>query len=53
MTGERRAPTTAVHAVEVVTGTLRAAETRSFVDMTATCERPAILSADEAWALLA
>ncbi|MFT5744365.1 MAG: putative dehydrogenase, partial [Paracoccaceae bacterium] len=43
----------AVHAVEVMTGILRAAETRSFVDMTTTCERPAALSADEARALLA
>ena len=43
----------AVHAIEVMTGILRAAESRGFVDMTTTCERPAALSADEARALLA
>ncbi|MBI1418835.1 MAG: gfo/Idh/MocA family oxidoreductase [Limimaricola sp.] len=43
----------AVHAVEVLTGILKAAETQSWVNMTTTCERPAALSPDEAKALLA
>lgn len=42
----------AVHAVDVMTGILRAGETRSFVSMTTTCDRPAALSPDEARALL-
>jgi len=43
----------AVHAVDVMTGILTAGETRSWVDMTTTCERPAPLSAGEAQGLLA
>ncbi|WFE73359.1 Gfo/Idh/MocA family protein [Roseinatronobacter sp. S2] len=43
----------AVHAVDVMTGILRAGEARSFVKMTTTCARPAALSPEEARALLA
>ena len=43
----------AVHAVDVMTGILRAGEEKRFVDLTTTCERPAALSPDEARALLA
>jgi hypothetical protein len=43
----------AVHAVDVMTGLLKAGEARSFVEMTTTCDRPAALSPDEARALLA
>ena len=43
----------AVHVVDVMTGILRAGETRAWVDMTTTCERPAALSPEEARALLA
>lgn len=43
----------AVHAVDVMTGILRAGEERRFVDLTTTCERPAALSPDAARALLA
>ena len=42
----------AVHAVDVMTGILRAGEERRFVDLTTTCDRPAALSAAEAQALL-
>lgn len=38
----------AVHAVDVMTGILRAGEERRFVEMTTTCERPAPLSPEEA-----
>ncbi|EAR50587.1 hypothetical protein OG2516_12086 [Oceanicola granulosus HTCC2516] len=43
----------AVHAVEVMTGILKAAESGQVVELTTTCERPAALSPDEAQALLA
>ncbi|MEO1637928.1 MAG: Gfo/Idh/MocA family oxidoreductase [Pseudomonadota bacterium] len=43
----------AVHAVDVMTGILRAGAERRFVDMRTTCERPAALSPKEAAALLA
>lgn len=43
----------AVHAVEVMTGILQAAETRRFVEMTTSCTRPAALSATEAAQLMA
>ncbi|KAA9006121.1 Gfo/Idh/MocA family protein [Histidinibacterium aquaticum] len=43
----------AVHAVEVMTGILRAAEEKSFVEMTTTCERPEALSPKDAAKLLA
>jgi predicted dehydrogenase len=43
----------AVHVVDVMTAILRSGETRRFVDMTTTCDRPAALSAEEAQALLA
>ena len=42
----------AVHAVDVMTGILRAGAEGRFVAMTTTCDRPAALSADEARALL-
>ena len=42
----------AVHAVEVMTGVLKAAEAGQFLEMTTTCERPDALSGDEARALL-
>ena len=42
----------AVHVTDVMTGILRAAETRGFVDMTTTCDRPAPLTPEEAEALL-
>ena len=42
----------AVHAVDVLTGILRAGEERRFVDMATTCERPAALSPSEAADLL-
>jgi len=38
----------AVHAVDVMTGILRAGAERRFVDLSTTCERPAALSAAEA-----
>lgn len=43
----------AIHAVDVMTGILKAGAERRFVDMTTTCERPAALSPDAARALLA
>lgn len=43
----------AVHAVDVMTGILRAGAERRFIDLTTSCERPAALSAAEAEALLA
>ena len=43
----------AVHVVEVMTSILKAGETRAWVDMTTTCDRPAPLTADDAHALLA
>ncbi|WP_333715241.1 Gfo/Idh/MocA family oxidoreductase [Yoonia sp.] len=43
----------AVHAVDVMTGILRAGEERRFIDLTTTCERPAALSPAQAQALLA
>ncbi len=43
----------ATHVVEVMTAILKSGETRQWIDMTTTCERPAALSADEARALLA
>jgi predicted dehydrogenase len=43
----------AVHAVDVMTGILRAGAEKRFVAMTTTCDRPAALSAEEARALLA
>jgi len=43
----------AVHAVDVMTGILRAGEEKRFVDMTTTCDRPPALSPDAARALLA
>ena len=42
----------AVHAVDVLTGILRAGEERRFVEMSTTCERPAALSPAEARDLL-
>ncbi len=42
----------AVHAVDVMTGILRAGEERRFIDLSTTCARPAALSPDEARALL-
>lgn len=42
----------AVHAVEVMTGLLRAAETAEVVTLTTTCERPAPLGPEEAQALM-
>ena len=43
----------AVHAVDVMTGILRAGAERRFINLTTTCGRPASLSPDEARALLA
>jgi predicted dehydrogenase len=43
----------ALHAVEVMTGILKAGETGKFVEMTTTCERPAALGPKAAKALLA
>lgn len=43
----------AVHAVDVMTGILKAGEQRRFVELTTTCDRPASLSPDQARALLA
>ena len=43
----------AVHVVEVMTSILKAGETRAWVDMKTTCDRPAPLTADDAHALLA
>ena len=43
----------AVHCVDVMTGILKAGETRSFVEMTTTCERPDALSPEQARGLLA
>ena len=43
----------AVHAVDVMTGILRAGEEKRFIDLTTTCERPAALSPQDAQALLA
>jgi predicted dehydrogenase len=42
-----------LHAVDVMTGILRAGETGAFVEMSTTCERPAALGPAEARALLA
>ncbi len=42
----------AVHAVDVMTGILKSGETRKWVDMTTTCDRPAALSPAEARALM-
>jgi predicted dehydrogenase len=42
----------AVHAVDVMTGILTSGETRRFVEMTTTCDRPASLSPAEARALM-
>lgn len=42
----------AVHAVDVMTSILRAGETRSWVDMTTTCDRPDALSPEQAKALM-
>ena len=41
-----------IHAVDIMTGMLRSAETKQTVAMTTTCERPAPLSNEEALALL-
>lgn len=43
----------AVHAVEVMTGILKAGEERAWVEMTTRCERPEALSPEQAKALLA
>jgi hypothetical protein len=43
----------ALHAVEVMTGILTAAETGRAVSMTTTCERPEPMKAADAQALLA
>ena len=43
----------AVHVVDVMTGILRAAEQKSFVELTTSCARPAALSPADAAALLA
>lgn len=43
----------ATHVVEVMTGILKSGETRAWVEMTTTCQRPAPLSPEEARALLA
>lgn len=43
----------AVHAVEVMTGILKASDTGAFAMMTTTCDRPAALSASDAQTLLA
>ncbi len=43
----------ALHVVDVLTGILRAGETRAYVAMTTTCERPAPLPPEAARALLA
>ena len=42
----------ALHAVEVMTGILKAGESGAFVDMTTTCERPAALDPESARGLL-
>ncbi|WP_341368462.1 Gfo/Idh/MocA family oxidoreductase [Yoonia sp. BS5-3] len=42
----------AVHAVDVMTSILKAGETRKFITLTTSCDRPAALSPDEARALL-
>lgn len=42
----------AVHAVDVMTGILKAGEERRFVEMATTCDRPAALSPQQAQALL-
>lgn len=43
----------ALHAVEVMTGILKAGESGAFVDMTTTCERPAALDPESArWLLV-
>lgn len=42
----------ALHAVEVMTGTLKSGETGAFVEMTTTCERPAAVTPEEAEKLL-
>lgn len=42
----------AIHAVDVMTGILKAGEDRRFVELSTTCARPAPLGADEAAALL-
>ncbi|MDX2155997.1 MAG: gfo/Idh/MocA family oxidoreductase, partial [Hyphomicrobiaceae bacterium] len=41
-----------LHALDIMTGLLRAAETKQTVTLTTTCERPAPLSHEEALALL-
>lgn len=43
----------ALHVIDVMTGILKSGEDGEFVDMTTTCERPPILGAQEAKALLA
>ena len=43
----------AVHVTDIMTSILRAAETRRFVELTTTCERPEPLTPDQAEALLA
>ena len=43
----------AVHAVDVMTSILKSGETRKWVEMTTTCDRPDSLSPDQARALMA
>ena len=43
----------ALHAIDVMTGILQSGESRSFVDMQTTCERPAALTPKDARALMA
>jgi hypothetical protein len=43
----------ALHAVEVMTAAIKSGETGTFIDLTTTCERPALLGPDEARALMA
>ncbi len=43
----------ALHVVDVLTSILKAGESRGWVELTTTCDRPAALSPDEAAALLA
>ena len=43
----------AVHVVEIMTGILKSADTRTFVEMSTTCARPEALSPQDAAALLA
>ena len=42
----------AVHVTEVMTSILKAGETRQWVEMTTTCERPAYIGPDEAKSLM-